>query len=142
MRLMGARVPYICPRCWEEGRLEKYYSGGRAYLRVVHGSGKNRRRCYLGPAEDYEHAGRLLLLPLRNLAEVDYVAVVEDAAETLLLQAERPRPGESAAKWLTRVRRLRETLERELERAKAVEKELERTARGETARQGGEVAVE
>jgi len=118
-----------CPRCGLEGRLEKYYVNGRAYYRVVHGSGKSRTRCYLGPADDYLHAAPILWLRLRNLAEIDYAAVVQDAIDTLLSLASRYGMGEEAAEWLARVRRLREALERELLRVEAVERELERLAR-------------
>jgi len=120
-----------CPRCGAEGRLEKYYVKGRPYLRVVHGSGKNRKRCYLGPADDYEHAAPILWLRLRNLAEIDYAAVVQDAVDTLLAYASRRGLGEEAREWLAKVRRLREVLEEELERVKAMERGLERLARSE-----------
>jgi len=120
-----------CPRCGLEGRLEKYCVNGRPYLRVVHGSGRNRKRCYLGPADDYEHAAPILWLRLRNLAEIDYAAVVQDAVDTLLAYASRRGLGEEAKEWLVKVRRLREVLEREVERVKAMERELERLARSE-----------
>jgi len=122
-----------CPRCGAEGRLEKYYVKGRPYLRVVHGSGKNRKRCYLGPEGDYEHVAPILWLRLRNLAEIDYAIVVQDAVDTLLAYASRYGLGEGAKEWLARVRRLREVLEEELPRVKAMERELERLARSEEA---------
>jgi len=120
-----------CPRCGLEGRLEKYYVSGRPYLRVVHGSGRNRTRCYLGPADDYTHAASILWLRLRNLAEIDYASVVQDAVDTLLSYASRYGLGEAAKEWLVKVRRLREVLEEELPRVKSFESELERLAKSE-----------
>jgi hypothetical protein len=115
-----------CPRCGLPGRLERYESNGRVYLRVVHGSKKERRYCYLGPAGDYEAAGPLLQLPLSNLKDVDYVMVVDFAASKLLDEAKSKGYGERAGEYLARVRRLRQKLEQLLARARAVEEELER----------------
>jgi len=117
-----------CPRCGREGRLEEYEVNGRRYLRVVHGSYPKRERCYLGPADSYSHAAPLLQLRLRSLADVDYAEVVQDAVESLLAQAELRGYGEEAGEWLARVRRMRQVLEEELERAKAVEARLEKLA--------------
>jgi len=105
-------------RCGQEGRLEKYHVSGRAYYRVAHGSGKEKRRCYLGPADDYAHAAPLLWLRLRNPAEVDYSMVVQDAVDALLSLASRYGLGEAAGEWVQKVRRLREVLEEELPRVK------------------------
>ncbi|MCC6050149.1 MAG: hypothetical protein LM580_05555 [Thermofilum sp.] len=116
----------VCPRCGLPGRLERYESNGRVYLRVVHGSKRSRRYCYLGPAGDYEIAGPLLQLPLSNLKDVDYVMVVDFAASKLLDEAKLKGYGERVGEHLAAVRRLRLKLEQLLARAKAVEEELER----------------
>jgi hypothetical protein len=143
----------VCPRCGLPGRLERYESNGRVYLRMVHGSKKERRYCYLGPAGDYEVAGPLLQLPLSNLKDVDYVMVVDFAASKLLDEAKsKGFSSERVGEHLAKVRRLKATLERLLARARAVEEELERfceavekvelqvwgTALAKAAREGGE----
>ena len=115
-----------CPRCWLPGRLERYESNGRVYLRMVHGSKKSRRYCYLGPAREYETAGPLLQLPLSNLMDTDYVEVVDFAASKLLDEAVSKGYSERSGEYLAKVRRLRLKLEQLLARAKAVEEELTR----------------
>jgi hypothetical protein len=115
-----------CPRCGLPGRLERYESNGRVYLRMVHGSKRERRYCYLGPAGDYEVAGPLLQLPLSNLQDVDYVMVVDFAASKLLDEAKSKGYGERVGEYLAMVRRLRQKLEQLLAQARAVEEELER----------------
>jgi hypothetical protein len=119
-------VKAVCPRCGLPGRLERYESNGRVYLRMVHGTKKERRYCYLGPAEDYVVAGPLLQLPLANLKDVDYVMVVDYAASKLLDEAKLKGYGERVGEYLAMVRRLRERLLQLLARAKAVEEELTR----------------
>jgi hypothetical protein len=141
----------VCPRCGLPGRLERYESNGRVYLRMVHGSKKSRRYCYLGPARRYEAAGPLLQLPLSNLIDTDYVEVVDFAASKLLDEAKSKGYGERSGEYLAEVRRLRLKLEQLLARAKAVEEELTRfreaveeaelqvwgTALAKAAREGG-----
>jgi hypothetical protein len=116
----------LCPRCGLPGRLERYESNGRVYLRVVHGSKRSRRYCYLGPARRYETAGPLLQLPLSNLIDTDYVQVVDFAASKLLDEAKSKGYGERAGEHLAMVRRLEQKLEQLLVRARAVREELER----------------
>jgi hypothetical protein len=145
-------MKYVCPRCGLPGRLERYESNGRVYLRMVHGSKKSRRYCYLGPAGDYGVAGPLLQLPLTNLKDVDYVMVVDFAASKLLDEAmSEGFSSERVGEHLAKVRRLKATLERLLARIRAVEEELERlreaveraelqvwgTALAKVAREGG-----
>ena len=116
----------VCPRCGLPGRLERYESNGRVYLRMVHGSKRERRYCYLGPAGDYEVAGPLLQLPLSNLKDIDYVMVVDFAASKLLDEAKSKGYGERAGEHLAVVKRLEQKLEQLLVRARAVREELER----------------
>ena len=117
-----------CPRCGREGRLEVYESKGRRYLRVVHGSGRSRERCYLGPADGYEHAAPLLLLPLTNLADFDYASVI-DAALSIFYDRVRRDGLERPSAFAERVRGVREVLERYLPRLRRLEEELRRLAR-------------
>jgi len=123
-----------CPRCGREGRFEVYEVNGRKYLRVVHGSGKSRERCYLGPVESYSRVGPLLSLHLHNLKDIDYAVVVQSAVDRLLYLAKRYGLGEEAKEWHAKVKRVREVMERELERVRKLEKELERLAKSEEAR--------
>jgi len=117
-----------CPRCGREGRLEEYEVNGRRYLRVVHGGGRNRERCYLGPADGYEAAGPLLLLRLHNLMDVDYAEVAFDAITTLLTKVKLEGLGEPG-RWLPKVRELRSALEVLLPELRRLEEELERLRR-------------
>jgi len=114
-----------CPRCGLDGRLEEYVVNGRAYLRVVHGSGKSKVQCYIGPADFYVHAAGLLRLGLTNLQDVDYVDLVEEAAYRLVRYAKTLGFSEPEA-WLTKVRELRMVLEELLPELKKLEEVLER----------------
>jgi hypothetical protein len=114
-----------CPRCGAEGRLEEYEVNGRVYLRVVYGSGKNRVRCYLGPAESYAVAGPLLGLFLRNLHDNDYAHVVEDSI-SILEEKVKLHGLSEAREWLPRVTRMIYVLEEALPRLRKLQKELER----------------
>jgi len=114
-----------CPKCGLEGRIEKYYVNGRAYLRVVHGSGKSKVQCYIGPADNYIHAGELLRLYLTNLQDVDYAALAAELAWRVVMFARTlglSEPGE----WLAKVRGLREELEALLPELEKLEQELDR----------------
>jgi hypothetical protein len=121
----------VCPRCGELGYLEKYTVAGRTYLRVVHGRGKNRRRCYVGPAEGYEHAEAQLGLGLTNRIDVRYEEVALSAVEHFLLEAQLvPSKGEAElASFLERSRRLKSLLEEKLAELQRLEEELERELR-------------
>jgi hypothetical protein len=110
----------ICPRCGEQGYLEKYTVAGRSYIRVVHGRGKSRKRCYVGPAEGYEHDEPHLSLGLTNKLDIRYDAVAVSALEHFLSEAQLK--GEEA---LERVRRLRAFLEEKLVELHKLEAELQ-----------------
>jgi len=114
-----------CPRCGLDGRLEEYVVNGRAYLRVVHGSGKSKVQCYIGPADFYVHAAGLLRLGLTNLQDVDYVDLVEEAAYRLVRYA-RTLGLSQPSEWLVKVRELRRVLEELLPQVKELEEELDR----------------
>ena len=95
----------LCPRCGAPYRsLECKVVNGRKYLYAYHGkSGRRPLLCYLGPADAYVHAEHILLLDLRNLEDVDLIAVAYNAAS--LYAALMRRRGESgeAAERLTRL---------------------------------------
>jgi len=121
----------VCPRCGELGYLEKYSVADRAYLRVVHGRGKQRRKCYVGPAEGYEHAEVHLALGLTNRLDVRYEEVAVSAIEHFLLEAllARSKGEAELAEALERVRRLRSLLEERLGELQRLEEDLERELR-------------
>ena len=121
----------VCPRCGELGYLEKYSVAGRTYLRVVHGRGKQRRRCYVGPAEGYEHAEVHLALGLTNRLDVRYEEVAVSALEHFLLEAwlARSKGEAELAEVLERARRLRPQLGEKLAELQRLEEELERELR-------------
>jgi hypothetical protein len=57
-------VTVVCPRCGKEGTLELKRVGQREYVYVVHyykdASGEwRKKRCYLGPADEYVYVSRL-----------------------------------------------------------------------------------
>lgn len=72
-------VKVVCPRCGGLGYAEAYNIGGKRYLYVVHGHGKNRTKCYIGPVDGYDHAELLLALGLTNIHDIDYLIVIENA---------------------------------------------------------------
>jgi len=121
----------VCPRCGELGYLEKYIVADRAYLRVVHGRGKSRKRCYIGPAGNYEHAELLLALGLTNRMDVRYDEVAVSALDHFLLEAMLARTKSEAelAEALERARRLRSLLEERLAELQRLEEALERELR-------------
>ena len=107
-----------CPRCGQPGYLESYASAGRKYLRVRHGSGKQRWFCYLGPVESYVYVDLLHYLGLTNLRDVDYGLVAEYALQRALLnlrllRGKDAREAEARARELcSRLKPLLEELER------------------------------
>jgi len=78
-------VPVVCPRCGGYGYETRERRGGRYYIFVVHrvrvGRQTKVRKCYIGPAEGYEHAEQLHGLGLTNVAEQDYLEVAREALE-------------------------------------------------------------
>jgi len=117
-----------CPRCGSEGRLEEYVVNGRRYLRVVHGSGKDRKQCYIGPSDNYFHAAALLRLGLTNLKDVDYAELAIALAWRVETVA-RTRGLSEPEEWLPRVKRLREELELLLPKLEKLEEMLEQLAK-------------
>jgi hypothetical protein len=117
----------VCPRCGEPGYLERYEVAGRRYLRVVHGRGRNRRRCYIGPAEGYDYVEQHLALGLTNKLDVRYEEVALSALEHFLLEVQlaRSRGEAEVAEALGRVRELRSQLEARLAELRRLEGELE-----------------
>ena len=127
----------VCPRCGEPGYLESYEVAGRRYLRVVHGRGKNRRRCYVGPAGDYEHAELLLALGLTNVMDVDYALVAENAVRRFISEVRLRRFSESKRSLLDKVDTLRRTLQHLVKELGELEEDLLRDLEAEEEEQEG-----
>jgi len=78
-----------CPRCGAEGILEIFNVNNRQYLRVIHyyydTKGKRRKkRCYIGPLEDYEHVNRLHELGVTNLKDFNPAKIVMNTVENFI----------------------------------------------------------
>jgi hypothetical protein len=121
----------MCPRCGETGYLESYEVAGRRYLRVVHGRGKSRKRCYIGPAGDYEHAELLLALGLTNVMDVDYALVAENAVRRFIQEVRLRRFSESKRALIDRVEALVRTLQHLIEELGELEEDLLRDLEAE-----------
>lgn len=73
----------VCPRCGQIGYRYVERRGGRKYVYYAHydpGSGRVRK-CYVGPADVYDHAEKLHALGLSNIENVDYIALARRAVE-------------------------------------------------------------
>jgi hypothetical protein len=119
----------VCPRC---GLKIDYVSeeprGSRTYFYAVHVSkiGKKRRvkKCYLGPADKYQHAERLVQLDLTNVLDLDFLRVVERAVENFI-NAARSANSKELQKYLEKSNELRARLEKLILRVVALREELE-----------------
>jgi len=102
----------LCPRCGAPYRsLEYKVVNGRRYVYAYHG--KVRRKpllCYLGPADVYVHAEHILLLDLKNLEDVDLLAVAYNAASLYAARAHRL-PAEERGEAAERLRQLARDIE-------------------------------
>jgi hypothetical protein len=126
----------VCPRCGELGYVERRVvrtSGGewgkvKTYIYVVHGRGRDKRRCYIGPAEGYDYVEQHLALGLTNVMDVRYEEVAVSAIDHFLLEAQLARTKSEAelAEALERARRLRSLLEERLGELQRLEEALER----------------
>jgi hypothetical protein len=129
-------VKVTCPRCGEQGYYETHSVAGRRYLYVVHGTGKKRRKCYIGPVDSYVHADMLLTLGLTNVKDIDYLEVAVNALERLIadvkmLEAKENGREEALEKlkiaekrltgYIEEIRRLREEIEEEVKREEELE---------------------
>ena len=90
---MRSLTKVICPRCHKEGVLEEFRVYGRRYLRVVHyyydeDGRREKKRCYIGPADDYDHVNRLHRLEVTNLKDVDPAIIIENAVRNYISMAE------------------------------------------------------
>jgi len=104
-----SQVLPLCPRCGAPYRSIEYkVVNGKTYVYAYHG--KVRRKpilCYLGPADAYTHVEHLLPLALRNMEDVDLIAVAYNAASLYAaLMRRRGESGEAAE----RLRRLAEDI--------------------------------
>jgi hypothetical protein len=131
-KIVGLKMgKVVCPRCGMSGYLERQYRGDRAYLYVVHGRGKNRTRCYIGPAESYEHAELLHLLGLTNIMDVDYAFVAESAVRRFIQEVRLRRFSESKKALIDRVEALVRALQHLIEELGELEEDLLRDLEAE-----------
>jgi hypothetical protein len=124
----------VCPRCGAIGSLESYVSGGRRYLRIRHGSGKDRSYCYIGPAEAYEHAEPLHLLGLTNIRDVDYALVAESAVRNFMREVRFRRFSEPTKSLIDKVELLIHTLQSLVRELGELEEDLLRDLEAEEQR--------
>jgi len=99
------KVLPLCPRCGAPYRSLEYKTvAGRTYVYAYHGkSGRKPILCYLGPADAYVHAEHILPLDLRNLEDVDLIAVAYNAAALYASLMRRRGEATEAAERLTRL---------------------------------------
>jgi len=102
----------LCPRCGAPYRsLECKVVNGKMYVYAYHG--KVRRKpilCYLGPAGSYTHVEHIFALDLRNLSDVDLLAVAYNAASLYAARAHRL-PAEEWGEAAERLRQLARDIE-------------------------------
>jgi len=110
--------------------------GSRTYVYAVHIFKSNKRRrvkkCYLGPADKYQHAERLVQLDLTNVLELDFLRVVERAVENFI-NAAKNADSKELLKYYEKSGELRARLEKLALRVAALREELERVIRLEQA---------
>ena len=116
------------------GSLESYTSGGRRYLRIRHGSGRDRSYCYIGPADSYEHAETLHLLGLTNIRDVDYALVAESAVRNFMREVRLRRFSEPTKSLIDKVDTLRRTLQHLVKELGELEEDLLRDLEAEERR--------
>jgi len=128
----------VCPRCGQMGHTEAYNIGGKRYLYVVHGYGKNKTKCYIGPVDGYDHAEFMLALGLTNIHDVDYLIVAENALIRFINEMSLKRMGgnQGRAEALEKVKvaekKLQVYLEEITKLRKDIEKEIETLEKQET----------
>lgn len=131
----------VCPRCGQMGYTETYNIGGKRYLYVVHGYGKNKTKCYIGPVGGYDHAEFMLALGLTNLHDVDFLIVTENALIRFIneMSLKRMKDSEGRAEaleklkvaekklqsYLEEITRLRKDIEKEIEALEGQEAQIE-----------------
>lgn len=118
----------ICPRC---GSRVSYVSvehrGERAYYYFVHyfrdGERRRKRKCYIGPVDEYEKVEKFVKLGLTNILKLDFVRVVERAVENFTESAKRASTRE-LPEYIAKTREMRRVFERLSERLRELEKQL------------------
>lgn len=67
----------ICPRCGNPGTRYLRKEGERVYVYYSHydPATRKRRKCYIGPLQEYEYVGKQHDLGLSNLENTDYYEV-------------------------------------------------------------------
>jgi len=118
----------VCPRCGGLGYTEVYNIGGKRYLYVVHGYGKKRTKCYIGPVDGYDHAEFLLALGLTNIHDVDYLIVTENALIRFIneMSLKRMKDNEGRAEALEKLKVAEKKLQTYLEEIAKLKKEIEK----------------
>jgi len=84
----------VCPRCGQEYYFIRFVTrGNQTYAYAVHGSGKNRRYCYLGPVGDYIYVTRTHIpdgVKLTGMMTPDrLVQYLYDIASTIYLRRDK-----------------------------------------------------
>ena len=102
----------LCPRCGAPYRTLEYKTiNGKTYVYAYHGKvGKKPMLCYLGPADAYTHVEQILSLDLKNLSDVDLIAVAFNAA-TLYAVRSRRLPAAERREAAERLRQLARDIE-------------------------------
>lgn len=127
----------MCPRCGQMGYTEIHNIGGKRYLYVVHGYGKNRTKCYIGPVGGYDHAEFMLALGLTNIHDVDYLIVAENALirfineMSLIRMKDDAGRAEALEKLKVAEKKIQSYLEEISKLRKDIEKEIEALGRQE-----------
>ena len=83
------REKIICPRCGKLGHTYTRTIGNRQYLYIVHGAGRNKKFCYIGPVGGYFEVERIHKLDLKDALNVDYVETALRALENFQSKLER-----------------------------------------------------
>jgi hypothetical protein len=118
----------ICPRC---GGRVSYVSvehrGERAYYYFVHyvrdGKRRRKRKCYIGPVDEYEKVEKFVKLGLTSILKLDFVRVVERAVENFTEAAKRASTRE-LPNYIEKTREMRKAFKRLTERLEELEREL------------------
>jgi len=103
-----------CPRCGKQGtRFERVVNGKiYVYYRHYDPETKKTRQCYIGPANEYEHAAKLHQLPLTNLGEQDYIEIAAQAILRAIQQLEKQGIDPQKALQQT-IQKIKEKIEKE-----------------------------
>ncbi|MEM3399201.1 MAG: putative integrase [Nitrososphaerota archaeon] len=107
-----------CPRCGKEGYRSVEKRSGRYYVYYIHRNPLNGkiRKCYVGPADLYEHVEILHSLGLKNIESIDYLEVAKRAVELYIERSLNGKNGGGKSRALGGLRSLLYFIKREIER--------------------------